>query len=150
MSAVIVSVVLISVFMIASPLAFGIGSLVIGTQNMGATCDHIVPTSFMSLSTWLIVYGSITIAFAVLAIAALFMLITGHAAFMIMLLVVLIPNFLFMFAWNIVGAVALFRDSYPCQTTAYPLWAMTLAVLIIQWIGMVAACCTGKSSKESN
>ena len=57
---------------------------------------------------------------------------------------------LFMFAWNIVGAVALFRDAPQCLDEAYSLWAMCLAVLIIQWIGMGLSCISGITTNKKD
>ena len=140
-------VALIAIFQLAAPLAFSIASLVIGSQNMGTTCDHSA-TSFLSLSTWLIVYGSLTLVFVVMTAVAITLLITGSAGFFVTYGVTAILGGLFMFAWNIVGAVSLFRDSPTCQTFAYSMWAMTLAVLIFQWVGMVISCVTSTKSKE--
>ena len=142
-----VLVAVIAIFQLAAPLAFSIASLVIGSQNMNTTCDHSA-TSFLSLSTWLIVYGSLTLVFVVMAAVSISLLITGHASFFITYAFTAILGGLFMFAWNIVGAVSLFRDSPTCQSLAYSMWAMTLAVLIFQWVGMFVSCFTSTKSKE--
>jgi hypothetical protein len=51
-------------------------------------------------------------------------------------------------AWNIVGAVALFRDGMDCQSLAYPLWAMALACLIVTWANMFISCFIGFKIKD--
>ena len=139
---------LIVAFSVACPLAFSIASVVIGAQNMATTCDHMVPSAFMSLSTWLIVYGSVSLAFVVLALLSIVLLVVQSDAFYGVYLGTNIPGGLFMLAWNIVGAVALFRDSAACQTLTYPIWAMTLAVLIFQWVGMVITCVSSARLKR--
>ncbi|AYV77266.1 MAG: hypothetical protein Barrevirus25_9 [Barrevirus sp.] len=144
----VLSAVLIGIFMVGIPIAFGISSVYIGSQNMNTLCDKTVSSWFLSLSTWLIVYGSITLFYGVLSVATLTLWITQHNSFSGLYLGTVIPIGLFMFAWNIVGAVALFRDAYPCQTQAYSLWAMVLAVLIIQWIGYVFSGVISKTTKS--
>lgn len=144
MSLLIVTIV---IFQVVSPLALSIAGIVIGSQNMMTTCDH-MPGYFMSLSTWLIVFGSVTLGFVVMAVLALALLISGHPSFFILYLISSILGGLFMLAWNIIGAVALFRDSPSCQSLSYSLWAMTLAVLIFQWVGMLITCCSSVKSKD--
>ncbi len=135
----LLAIILISIFGIGISLAFSIASIVIGTQYMASTCDL---NSFIRLSTWLIVYGSVNLFGVVCAALVVYMLATEHYATMAVNIGYLIVLGLFGLAWNIVGAVALFRDSMSCQSAAYSLWAMTLAVLIIQWIGMLVSCCS--------
>lgn len=53
---------------------------------------------------------------------------------------------LFLFAWNIVGAVALSRDAMPCKEQAEAVWIVTLVILCIQWLSIALvflACCCG-------
>jgi hypothetical protein len=69
-------------------------------------------------------------------------LINESATASVLSIVYLVVLGLFNLAWNIVGAVSLFRDSATCQSLSYSLWAMVLAVLIVQWVGMVATCCS--------
>ena len=138
---------LILSFYVAIPLAFSIASIVIGSQNLDATCDD---ASFIPLSTWLFAYGGVQLFFVVTGIIAVVLLIMDHASAFILWVVGLILASLFMLAWNIVGAVALFRDSPSCMDNSYSLWAMTLAVLIIQWISLFVSCCTGTRTKQES
>jgi hypothetical protein len=140
--------VLIAISMVAIPIAFGIPSVYIGSQNMNTTCDKTLSSYFLSLSTWLIVNGSVSLFYAVLSIATLVLWITEHDSYQGLYYGSGLPIGLFMFAWNIVGAVILFRDAYPCQTQAYSLWAMTLADLIIQWVGLVLSCFTLQTTRS--
>lgn len=141
---VLVAIILVSIFGIGVSLAFSIASLVIGTQYMTSLCDV---NSFIRLSTWLIVYGSVNLAAVCCAILVVIMLAIEHDSTIIVNYSYTIGFGLFGLAWNIVGAVALFRDSAGCQTAAYSMWAMTLAVLIIQWIGMFVSCCSVRREK---
>ncbi len=135
----VVAIIVISIFGVGIPLAFSIASLVIGSQNMAATCDA---GSFMLLSNWLIVYGSVNLVGTLVALTIVIMIALESPWGAIGSIVYLVLLSFFNLAWNIVGAVALFRDGMNCQTLSYSLWAMTLAVLIIQWIGMLASCCS--------
>jgi formate/nitrite transporter FocA (FNT family) len=50
--------------------------------------------------------------------------------------------FVFIVIWIIVGSAWLFTDS-TCNEKFYSLWAMTLAVLIVNYIGLGLICCCG-------
>lgn len=135
-SSPILAVIVICIFNIGIACALSIASIVIGSQYMsGVTCDA---NSFIRLSTWLITYGSVNLAGAIAAVFVVIAILNEIAPVASIIYLVLLG--LFNFAWNIVGAVALFRDSPACQSLSYSLWAMVLAVLIVQWIGMVASC----------
>jgi hypothetical protein len=135
--AVLVAVILISIFGIGVSLAFSIASIVIGSQYMNSLCDM---HTFIRLSTWLIVYGSVNLVGVLCATTVVIFLVTEHYLALGFNIGYLVLLGLFNLAWNIVGAVALFRDSMSCQSNSYSIWAMTLAVLIIQWIGMLVSC----------
>ena len=143
MGSSIVAVVLICIFGIGAPLAVSIASVVIGSEFMDSWCDV---NSFIRLSTWLLVYGSVNLLGCFCAAAVVVTLVTEHPWASVGNILYLVLLGLFNLAWNIVGAVALFRDSMSCQSYSYSLWAMTLAVLIIQWVSMVAQLCSKKNN----
>merc|ERR1711991_126475 len=123
----------------------GIPSIIIAANNTQAG-DPDVGCSRNGkppLPTWHMVYGIVVLVTAAIQIVCIILINKAKILFILVTLVV----GLFMFAWNIVGAVSLFRDSGECKDTNYSLWAMTLAVLIIQWIGMLVNCCSGYSTK---
>lgn len=121
-------------------LAFLIPSFTIARSNLNNTCDG----STIGLSNWLIVDASVKAALcaAVLILLVIFLQQycleslkrTGPALFTV-ILIISILYFLFVLAWNIVGCVALFRDSPKCDNQ--PIGKMTLAALIFQWITIV-------------
>ena len=115
-------------------VAFGVPALVISGQQWGAVCSA---ASLPPLYTWLLVYGVVALSAAAL-LAPLVCCLRRPAA-KALFLALLCAAGLFNFAWNIVGAVALFRDAPQCYSQNHSLWAMTLAVLIIQWIGKTKA-----------
>lgn len=45
-------------------------------------------------------------------------------------------NLPFNISWSIVGAIILFRDSFPCQSLASPLYAVAFSGLIYQWVSI--------------
>ena len=55
---------------------------------------------------------------------------------------------IFSFAWNIIGAVVLFRDSMDCLEKNNPIWVMTFAYLILQWFVMLVNCCLKIETKH--
>ena len=124
------------VLIFAPTFSLIVSSLTISIQNWGATCGG----SMMSLSTWLLVFAIFKILYLVKSAVAAFCRreengakVFYYGAFV---------HILVIFIWNIVGAVALFRDSYDCMTEAHSLWIMTLSVLLIEWIIAFIFICT--------
>ena len=134
-------------YSVVVPLGLSITSIVIGTQNIDATCDKTISSWFMPLSIWLIVYGSVNLPFVICNVAVIYFLIKERKDIMKHYNKYQIVGGLFIIAWNIVGAVALFRDAYLCQSEAYSMWAMVLAVLIVQWIFIFIGCFFGHQLK---
>lgn len=127
-----------------------IADFVIGAQHKDATCDV---GAVVSLSTWLFITGSIGLAFViVLVITFIIVVVLGFTKpellpFPLVPLVILIIVFsLFNLAWNIVGAVALFRDSMECLNSTKSLWGLTLANLILQWLSIAYTVFGGSGS----
>lgn len=139
---IIIIVLIIAV--ILPTIVVSIVSLVIAKNHENTPCDG----AMMPLPIWLRVYGGCGLAMSIALILAVVLLFCDNPAGLYMYAVVYILMAVFMFAWNIVGAVALFRDSNNCLKTDNPLWAMTLAVLIIQWIGMIVTCCKAKKRRD--
>ena len=125
------------VTLLAPAIALGIAALVIADQNQDITCDG----TMMPLPMWLNVFGGTGLGLCGFLILALLLLTCGTPVGMYAYVGIAVLYQLFMIAWNVVGAVALFRDSSDCQEAVHPIWAMTLSVLIIQWIGFCFSCC---------
>jgi hypothetical protein len=125
-------------------IAFSTASYVVAFQNLDQECDN---SKVLSLTTWLIVYASVNFGQMILITLFAFIChITSSISFFVGSYATLSMFVgLFNLAWNIVGAVVLFRDSMDCLDDATSLWAMTLAVLIFQWIDM---CCSPSSNKR--
>lgn len=138
-SVAVIGVALLCV--VVPAIALSIASFVIAADNKDTTCDG----SMMPLPTWLNVYGGVSLSMVILLIVSLVMLFMEHASAMIGYIVLTILYQLFTLAWNVTGAVALFRDSMDCKEEAKSLWVMTLIVLIFQWLGFIQACCTRRS-----
>lgn len=146
----------IASLVIIPSLAFGIASYVIGFQNWEyPVCTH---DALIPLPIWLIAFGSVE--FFSLILTSIFLLISlcsggegGSAASIILLVLYSIPYMMWCIAWSIVGGVSLFRDSMSCLNSDNPhiqntdLWAMTLAALIWQWLGIFRVCCNSGASK---
>lgn len=124
-----------------------------GTVDPNGTVPCNVTTCnepLMTLSTWLYVNAAVSLSFCVLALIVVLIVCgvlftmddTALAVAMgfsgLGYFIAMIVFALFMLAWNIVGAVTLFRDNEGCLKTNIPLWAMTLACLIIQWLSLAA------------
>ena len=108
--------------------------------------DH----SFMALPTWLFVNGSVALIGVIcIIICAIVMIWTMHPASAAPFVGIIILFSCFNLAWNIIGAVALFRDSMDCLHAAKPLWIVVLVNLILQWIAIAQACFGGGSSKAA-
>lgn len=141
--------------------AMSVASFVIAGQSTNITCDG----SMMPLPIWLNVNAAVTMAFCTIIIIFIIALLVSVfklmendsddemvvgiiASFMLIFYVTIVIFTFFLLAWNIVGAVSLFRDSMDCLNQAKPLWAMVLACLIFQWISMFTNWCSGKSKKK--
>jgi hypothetical protein len=126
-------------------LALSIASFIIAAQNKDVTCDRIDGDSsgsevFMQLSVWLNVYGGVSLGMIGLLVIAIALLLCGTGAGVAIYITMLILYQLFTFAWNIIGAVILFRDSMNCLKEAQSIWIMVLCVLIVQWLGFLHSC----------
>lgn len=122
----------VSLFLLTLPTAVvAIVSYVIAAQYWDQTCS----SRLMSLSTWLVVNATLSMAYTVGGLLLLWMYCKLNrkefTGWFLVATLLIVPVKL---VWNIVGAVVLFRDGGSCQTEANTLWSMTLAVLIIQWI----------------
>jgi hypothetical protein len=120
-------------FIIVPALALSIASLVIADQYRDITCDGAI----MPLPIWLTVYGSISLAMVILLVASTVWFIKEYSFGFSMYIIMLTLYQLFTVAWNIVGSIALFRDSMPCLHQAQAIWIMVIIVLIVQWIGIL-------------
>lgn len=138
-------VCIVVTFIIIPGVALSIASLIVAVNNQDATCDD---NSFISLSTWLIVFASVNFGILFAIVIAGVACISSKGAGIAIYIITIIVSTLWTIAWNIVGAVALFRDSMDCLDQTSSIWGMTLAVLILQWISIFQNCCTGGGAKS--
>ena len=138
-------------------LGISIASFVIAGQNVNTTCDG----SFMPLPTWLFVNAAVEMALCcviftiIVTLLVLIFTATDEETFLITIGSIAIIYFFvivfftfFLIAWNIVGSVALFRDSMPCLHNS-PVWPMVLASLIFQWLSLLGNWFSNKRTKKS-
>ena len=112
-------------------------SYIILGENWDATCG----TSWIPLQIWLLFYAILQTIYFVESIIAGFRRTTISGSKIIVYGTIVKHSLLFI--WNIVGAVALFRDSGACETLAHSLFTMVLSVLCVQWILMILLCIMG-------
>jgi hypothetical protein len=110
-------------------------SIVFAIQNWNISCDG----TMMPLPTWLLVFAIVETVFLIQTTISSYFKESKAGANSLTYGILL--SEVFLFVWNIVGAIALFRDSGACEKVAYNIWALTLAILIISWIGMCCFCC---------
>lgn len=123
-----------------------LASCVILSLYWNAACDG----SMMPLPVWLLVFFIFESLYLVKSAVSAYNRQKRSAAMVYACGVV--GNQVFLIIWNIVGAVALFRDAPECQYALYSLWAMVLAILCLQWISMgchlcLFCCCGAKMPK---
>lgn len=149
---------IVSIIFIALGLAFPIASYVIAFENYDAVCSQ---EALIPLPKWLIINGSVDFAYTIYFVLYLITLlifrdntgVVSGISFMSGILALIYSMWLI--AWNVVGGVSLFRDSMECLYNHHgegntSLWAMTLAMLIWQWMGLIRNCSSyipGKSGK---
>lgn len=135
----------LTMFMLSVSLAMSIASYIVAYSNMNLTCDD---STVVKLTTWLIVYASVNLVFIFIELFATMAVCYGKLCTALIFKIPLAFNGLFTLAWNIVGAVVLFRDSMNCLDKGTSLWAMTLTVLIYQWLNICVSCKTHNKSKQ--
>ncbi len=117
-------------------LGLAIAQFVIAGQNTDIDCDD---GAVVALSTWLYACAAVSLASSFSVLCLLGFMLSGHIKSAASLFCCIIcPSGFFLLAWNIVGAVALFRDSEDCMKEAESIWIMVLVVLCFQWAGMIA------------
>ena len=139
------AIVILCVFVFSPGIILSIAALSIGGMYNRITCDG----TMMPLPVWLQIYGGLELS--MISILCLLLVIGIIKENHIMLFVFEILHIIFIIfglCWNIVGAVALFRDGMDCIIDARPVWDMTLALLIIQWLSIVIKCFSQKKMRE--
>jgi hypothetical protein len=153
-------------------LGMSIASFIVARNNMDYTCANFTTdnstlvndtdtnttsnayTPVVRLNNWLIVYASVSSGLCALSVIYIIQTIgwilcgsklTDFIRHDIKIFYLGLSLFsAFNVAWNIVGAVSLFRDSTGCKNE--PIWSMTLACLILQWVGIALAWYTAHDS----
>nr|QYA18315.1 transmembrane protein [Clandestinovirus] len=114
-------------------LVIGILGIVLGAINLHkTTCDQ----DILPLPVWLLVVGCVSLAGSTVTCCA----VRAKAGRGRRVIVGWSLQGAFLLAWNIIGAVILFRGSMACQTEAYPMWAVTLVILCLQWASVGLVC----------
>lgn len=142
--------IIIYAVVIASTGSLSISSIVIGSIHFNSNCtiydtstiDQFSLANYLSLPIWLIVYGSVTLILTILTIIfAIFFSVKNEVYY----IVTLVINIFFMFVWMIGGTFIFAHSNQSCETADFPLWQMTLAVLIINWCvfgcAIIGICC---------
>lgn len=129
-------------------LAFSIASFVIAGQNENIVCDeHAVVT----LSAWLQVNAGTGVGcLFFMTLFLVFGITCESVVAWVSLVVLLVLNWFFMIAWNIVGAVSLFRDSMECNQQANAIFVMVIIALSFQWFSILMHCCSSKQAKNAS
>ena len=133
-SAIVLCVISIGVY---------IPGLVIGSINFNDSCGN----SYIPLSRWLIITGSIGSATCIISFVLFGFIVWNYDNDTVVLslgcfkITFLILQSLFFIAWSIVGALSLFQDGMKCQNSNSVLWGTTLANLIMMWLSIASVCC---------
>lgn len=156
MHGILIFLGLVIVINIIPNLGISIASFVIAGQSTNITCDG----TMMPLTPWLYVNAAIIMSYIVttlllltFAVILCFTIDKKHIDIVVnttrkIQFTMTALYTLFSLAWNIVGAVALFRDSYACLKHAHSLWAMVLANLVFQWVFMIMNWCSNHDDKK--
>ena len=115
--------------------AVSIAGFVIAGIHWDGTCSD---TAVVKLPIWLVVSGSIsTGCLLVMVVGMIIGMMTEYTGviYFTMFWLKFISG-MFLVAWNILGALSLFMDSMNCRNSDFSLWAVTIATLVIQWVGI--------------
>lgn len=127
-------------------VAVSIASFVIARENSAITCDA---NALVRLPTWLNVNGAVTLGCCIIAVGLYIVAITFRSAlFAFLMYTVSGLNWGFMIAWNIVGAISLFRDSMACKDTNRPIFIMVVISLAFQWLAILSYLCSIRHIKK--
>ena len=125
-----------------------IASFVIASHHKDASCGQ---NGIVSLPTWLIVNGAVVLGFGVVNTGVLLGAYLKESIKLgfVWMGIIIVQSLFIILPWNIIGAISLFRDSASCRYgSAHAMWAITLASLIFQWIGMCSTLCVNRSRKQ--
>lgn len=137
-----------AIFLQLLSLPVYIAALVIAGKYPDPDCDG----KMVPLPTWLNVYGGVGIIGGCIktCVALCFIrkpkVVTGVIGG-----VIITFDLMWVISWNVVGAVALFRDSLSCQEDATQVWETVLALLIIGWVSMLCilwGCCCNRADPD--
>lgn len=150
---IILNVILGIVFGVCPTIVLGIVSFVYAGENWNASCD----SDWMPLPVWLVVAGVVSIVFAVVQLSVYTISLcaglvkkTFAIPFIVLHSGLSFLYLIFLLVWVIIGGVALFKDGSNCQDDAHSLWAMSLAVFIIESVSLVAILCASGCSVLQN
>lgn len=115
-------------------IGLSVATLVIGSGSYSVECDD--SDAVVSLSTWLITYGSTNIGIAVIYIISGFLLIFAEKSAAGILFTTLILSTCWNLAWSVIGGVSLFAGAMDCLENATAMGIMTVVTLGLQWLTM--------------
>lgn len=151
--------VVVGVLIILPLFALSVTSFVIAERNKGEASNCKDSDATMTLYAWLIGMSSAQMVFiGVYVLCGVAALVTLWAdwnenVFLglgVTFIVTEILYLLFAFAWNIVGWIVLFDGNSNCRTEVKPLWAMTLAQLIICAFSIIVTCISNCHSSNND
>lgn len=117
-------------------------SILFSIRDWNLSCDG----TMMPLPIWLVVNASVCGFVLLITFTTIFFKDWEFGS--TVLINTLATSGFFILAWNVVGAVALFRDSKDCKEEATNIWILVLAILIIQWVVMFVTFCGGWTVKR--
>lgn len=144
----------LAIFNIVASLAPAVAALVIGSMNKDIECDD---EAFISLSDWLITYGSVNLGITVFLILSFVGVVVGASNRSLLgvftggvfVMSITVLSLMWVVSWNIVGAVLLFKHSMDCIDACKPVWIMTCVALALQWISLLTSCkCSVKCNND--
>jgi len=128
---------IIVVLLILPIISLAISSFVIGNQNINTICSN---SSFWSLQSWLLTSNSLQIIWylgSLILLCILAQLFEGKINFDIYCTICVTLYTLMLIILNIMGCIIFFNKSNNCINQARPLWNVSLATLIFQWIYII-------------
>jgi hypothetical protein len=142
----IITIIIVSIIVLGLVIALPIASYVIASEHRNEPC---YANSLMPLDTWLYVNASVELAsIGLIVVFYVLLIVTKNQMWAIPLVILVILNTCYLIAWNVIGAVSLFRDSSACRQAVKPIWVMMLVSLIFQWITIWKICFVHRSRAQ--
>lgn len=133
---------------IVSAVALGVASIVIAKENASDASDCKDSNAVMDLYTWLMTLGVTQLVLSGVCILGAIAALVSMWMDKKYVVVCFVLFGLFVFCWDIIGWIVLFRDNSACRTEASRLFVMTMVQLCVWSVTLLFLFCYGACNSK--